>query len=161
MSRSIYFILVGAGILVMFLNQNYDTRAFAKRGKQSEAQVAGDTYTEVTVRKGGRTGPVSRQYVEVNLQFMTESGELIVVKKELTEEMLTSLLRKKSIPITYLSNKPTKTRLSNESNDDGMGGILFGSAILLFGLIWRWIVSAWENRTPTPRKQVRKQRTRS
>lgn len=160
MGKSIYFILAGAGILVIFLNQNYDTRAFEKRGKQTEAQASGETYTEVTVRKGGKTGPISRQYVEVNLQFETETGELIVVKKELTDEMLASLLKKKSIPIKYLSNKPTKTRLSNESNDDGMGGILFGSAILLFGLIWHWVVSAWENRSPAPRKPIRAQRTR-
>lgn len=154
MGKSIYFILVGTGILVMSLNQNANTRAFEKRGKQAEAQAASNTYTEVKVRERGPAGHIKREFVELDLKFTTESGELIIVKKEITDEMLATLIRNKSLPIRYVSDKPTKTRLSNESNDDGMGGILFGAAVLLFGILWYWIVYLWENRSAPPRKKV-------
>jgi hypothetical protein len=160
MGKSIYFILAGLAIVILFLNQNYDTRAFQKRGKFTDASPWGETYELVTVRKGGSAGTVTQQYVEVQLQFKTESGELVVVKKKITNDMLTSLTRKGTLPIRYLSDKPAKTRLSNDNDDDGVGGIIFGSVILGFGLIWYAIASYFDRRPLTPPKRSKTLRTR-
>ncbi|WMW79863.1 hypothetical protein RF679_14585 [Undibacterium cyanobacteriorum] len=141
MNKSSYFIIIGIGIILLGLYQNYDTRSFKKYGVMANAFPHGQTYDHVKVRRGGKAGTIEKEYNDVRLEFKTQEGERVIVKKDITDAMLTELERKGSLPIRYLSTNPNRTRLSNANIDDGIGLMLFGGAIFGFGFIWRLIAN--------------------
>src|SRR5438105_14377869 len=133
MLKSFIVMLIGLVMAAVTIKDTIDDRAFERRGKTAEAEPL-EKYVQITTTK--KNYPTTVSY-KADVQFRTESGQLVSVNKKLPVETLQQFAAGRPVTIRYLPDDPRNTRWGDEQGKlGGAGGIAFWIAVMLGGVWW-------------------------
>jgi Protein of unknown function (DUF3592) len=131
MFKAILLAFIGLVWTVFAVGSMLDGKALASRGKTTQIQPM-EKIVQTTRKKWNQADRVS---YEGEVQFTTEAGQTVSVKKSLSRELTNRIIQEQAVQVRYLPDKPTTARLEDEKGATGVD-ISVGVAILLVGGLW-------------------------